>query len=434
MAEKRIRDMSRSDVHDILGGKSQIFKITGASGDVYQFRQFISGEKQAYRKSLKTRDLATALERAEKLTVQNLANVQKGVKLFGITLAEAIVRYLASREQDVQRNEDDLSGITKERLSTIKYQLNNLIKVLGTDKIKLSELERTSLNREERLYARERRRMSNSVTDITIVNEQSTINALIKWLFKEGLIHFEKFDFQRIRVNKNNIARRDTFEIDEYRRLTRFLVEYTKDKNSESEQDLYERKLVRECILILSNTMMRVGELWQLKFKDVRKITKEVDTNGTEMHLVTINVQAKTSKTRADRRIVVRGGDYFLRLKQIQKYQDGDDYVFTDNKTRKRFDRKKWYKHWENIMKALNINFKERNLTYYSLRHFAITERLKANTSVYMVAELAGTSIANISQFYGHATDEMKRKAVLKTEDRNAFNFSEAEKVEYNSI
>ena len=85
-------------------------------------------------------------------------------------------------------------------------------------------------------------------------------------------------------------------------------------------------------------------------------------------------------------------------------------------------------------MKALNINFKERNLTYYSLRHFAITERLKANTSVYMVAELAGTSIANISQFYGHATDEMKRKAVLKTEDRNAFNFSEAEKVEYNSI
>ena len=76
MAEKRIRDMSRSDVHDILGGKSQIFKITGASGDVYQFRQFISGEKQAYRKSLKTRDLATALERAEKLTVQNLANVK----------------------------------------------------------------------------------------------------------------------------------------------------------------------------------------------------------------------------------------------------------------------------------------------------------------------------------------------------------------------
>ena len=51
-----------------------------------------------------------------------------------------------------------------------------------------------------------------------------------------------------------------------------------------------------------------------------------------------------------------------------------------------------------------------------------------------MVAELAGTSIANISQFYWHATDEMKRKAVLKTEDRNAFNFSEAEKVEYNSI
>ena len=51
-----------------------------------------------------------------------------------------------------------------------------------------------------------------------------------------------------------------------------------------------------------------------------------------------------------------------------------------------------------------------------------------------MVAELAANSIANISQFYEYATDEMKRKAVHKTEDRNAFNFSEAEKVEYNSI
>ena len=33
-----------------------------------------------------------------------------------------------------------------------------------------------------------------------------------------------------------------------------------------------------------------------------------------------------------------------------------------------------------------------------------------------------------------HATDEMKRKAVLKTKDRNEFIFSETEKVEYNSI
>ena len=51
-----------------------------------------------------------------------------------------------------------------------------------------------------------------------------------------------------------------------------------------------------------------------------------------------------------------------------------------------------------------------------------------------MVAQIGGISIVNISQRYGHATDEMKRKAVLKTEDRNTFNFSEAEKVEYNSI
>ena len=51
-----------------------------------------------------------------------------------------------------------------------------------------------------------------------------------------------------------------------------------------------------------------------------------------------------------------------------------------------------------------------------------------------MVAKLACNCIANFSKFYEHATDEMKRKAVLKTKDRNAFIFSETEKVEYNSI
>ena len=45
---------------------------------------------------------------------------------------------------------------------------------------------------------------------------------------------------------------------------------------------------------------------------------------------------------------------------------------------------------------------KERNLTLYSLRHFAITARLYAGVSIYEVAKQAGTSVIYIEKHYEH--------------------------------
>ena len=171
---KQTKDMSRSEVHEVLGGEATIFKIKGMSGDVFQFRQWIKGEKQAFRRSLKTRDLNTALQRAKSLVVENLANSEKGVKIFGITLREAIDRYLEAREQDV-----DVDLITKGRLQTISSNLKNLKKIFGRDDLKISELDRNSLNINERSYYRDRLKMSPTVNPITIANEQSTNNAIM---------------------------------------------------------------------------------------------------------------------------------------------------------------------------------------------------------------------------------------------------------------
>ena len=406
--------MARSDVHEIFGGQATIFKITGASGDVYQFRQWITGEKQAFRKSLRTRDIAVAKRLAEELVVENLANQQKGIKLFGITLQEGIDRYLNFRLGDVESGE-----ITKGRHSTMKSQLSNLIKIFGRGDLKISEMDRHSLNVEDRMYFRDRRKMSNTVTEISIANEQSTINAMMMYLFKNGMSHFERFEFKKIRINRNAIRRRDNFSLTEYRRLTRFLVEYTKDKSSDLEA-LYERRLIREYILILANTMLRVGELNQLKWRDIRGFIKTQDTNGTDMHMCHLYIRGETSKVRNDRDIIVRGGDYFQRLKKIQKYTEAEDYVFNDNRTRRKLNRNRIYSHWHAIMKGLEIDYKGRNISYYSLRHFSITQRLRANVSIYSLSELAGTSVNNISNFYGHITRDMQIEAARKSAKQDA--------------
>ena len=50
--------------HEILGGKCSIFRVA-QSGDVWQFKMWVTEEQKYLRKSLRTKDFDTALIRAE---------------------------------------------------------------------------------------------------------------------------------------------------------------------------------------------------------------------------------------------------------------------------------------------------------------------------------------------------------------------------------
>ena len=90
-----------------------------------------------------------------------------------------------------------------------------------------------------------------------------------------------------------------------------------------------ERLMVRDAVLIASNSSMRVGELWQLKWGDIERIAPVIDANEKRIQLATLNVRGETSKTRNSRRIMVRGGEYFLRLKGRSTHTGPDDFVFS---------------------------------------------------------------------------------------------------------
>jgi hypothetical protein len=65
-------------------------------------------------------------------------------------------------------------------------------------------------------------------------------------------------------------------------------------------------------------------------------------------------------------------------------------------------------------MLGIGIDYKKRNLTWYSLRHFGITCRLRAGASVFDVSKIAGTSVAFIESNYGHFDQAMSRAVALK--------------------
>ena len=405
---KRIREKTgsfTSEEHDILDGKAQISRVVERSGDVWQFRMWVTDEKKYIRRSLKTRDFVTAKKRAEDIVFETMSDISTGRKIFGITLGELVQQYLVWRQDDV------VTGlITEGRHKTIQSQMKHFLRYKSAD-LKVSELDRNSYYD----YANWRQKTHQGVRRVTIQNEQATINHMMKMGYRNGYTHFDKFDFRALNIKadeKNH--RRDTFTLQEYDALVRFMRRYVADKELKNENERLERMLIRDCVLIASNTMLRVGELWALKWGDIESIRVERDENGNEVHLVTINVREETSKVRKSRRVISRGGEYFERLKSRAEYVNDDSFIFCGIGGDKKISRQKWYIHWKNLMDGIGLEYKKRNVTWYSLRHFGITCRVRAKVAVLDIATVAGTSVNHIQNTYGHYDDDMLRSTALK--------------------
>ena len=400
MDRKRLaQDLSQQ--HDILGGKALIFR-TKASGEVWQYRMWVAEEKKYVRKSLRTRDLQTAIQRAETEYLQTYADIKSGKKIFGITLGELVNHYVGWREKDVRTGK-----ITAGRLLTIKSQLKHLLSY-KSESIKVSELERQSLYD----YAQHRRLTKRETRDVTIRNEQVTFNHMMEYAYRNGMAHFDKFEFETIKIK--DVDRRDIFKDKEYDDLVRYMRVWSARKNCSDADEQTERLMIRDCILIASNTMLRVGELWQLKWGDIVRYEKAKDDGGKERWLVTIQVRREIAKTRKNRLITVRGGEYFKRLYERAKNKQKGDYIFCGSLGTKRFARAKFYAAWADLMKGIGLNYKERNVTWYSLRHYGVTCRLRAGASAFDIANIVGTGIIFIQEHYGHFDQSMARAVALK--------------------
>jgi len=73
----------------------------------------------------------------------------------------------------------------------------------------------------------------NNVKQVTIQNEQNTINSCIKFLFRNNETHFEAFDFKKLsKVDRNNEAmRRATFTNEEYKPIYKALRTFCAKSN-----------------------------------------------------------------------------------------------------------------------------------------------------------------------------------------------------------
>jgi len=320
----------RSNVEQILTLKKQTFAdneipifdeaVIYKRGDYWQFRMWLNGEGKYARKSLRTRSKTTAIEKGKAAYLEIYANIQQGKTYFSITTKEGVAKYIEFRQKDVE-----LGHIVKGRLGTIRAHLQHWLGFIGKD-TKLKELERTDC--EDYFY--HRKKVSNDkVKQVTVQNEQSTINACLKWLHKNGETHIDGFDFKKLpKLDSGNEAiRRATFTSKEYMRVVRAAKQYSvADKKLDATERLM-RTIVRYYILIAANSGLRVGEQRQLRWSDIN--IERVKTKGKERTLARIRVRAETSKVRKSRELLCREGQYFERLKEATKHDDKDALLFS---------------------------------------------------------------------------------------------------------
>ena len=99
---------------------------------------WLPSEKKYLRKTLKTRDLETALTRGKELYLQTYADIQTGKKMFGMTLQELVDNFLEYRNKDVETKR-----IVKSRWVTIRSQCRHVL-AYKSPNLKIAELDRDS--------------------------------------------------------------------------------------------------------------------------------------------------------------------------------------------------------------------------------------------------------------------------------------------------
>jgi site-specific recombinase XerD len=190
------------------------------------------------------------------------------------------------------------------RLATISTHLQHFLSFIGKD-TKLKELERTDC---ENYFYHRHKSTNTKVKQITLQNEQSTINALMKWLNKNGETHIDSFEFKKLpRLDKSNEAiRRATLTNVEYETLYRAMRTYCAKNNKLDDAELRVRKIVQHYVLVAANSGLRVGEQRQLRWSDVQ--LERHSANGSEQMLARIHVRAETSKVHTSRTFLCRNG------------------------------------------------------------------------------------------------------------------------------
>jgi integrase len=408
-------------------------------GDYWQMRMWLQKEKKYARFSLRTRNRDTAIDKAKKQYHELMTMELSGRSYFSLTTKQGVELYLEQRQKDVAAG-----IIVSGRHKTIATHLQHWLKFIGKD-TKLKELSRTDCENYFHERHQTKKRTEVKISQSTIVNEQSTINAMMSWLFRKNEAQIDAFDFKKLKaIDTGDLAlKRPVFTKEELASIDHILRLYVKEPADDKNDKNNATKAICGHFLAMSMlTGMRRGELLQLKWKNISAQNSQyevrVRTGKRIEGLFHITVPGAISKVRRTRQFMYTDEWFMFDLlyaaaKRInfpslpakqpqgflhanfQKLQKelGNDLIFSiDGETQ--ITPRAIYVHFENVLERADIaDVIERGIVPYSFRHSFITHKVNSGLDMVSVAEMCGTSVAQIEKTYYRTTlEKMKANAL----------------------
>jgi integrase len=400
-------------------------------GDYWQFRMWLRKEHKYARFSLQTKNKSTAIDKAKLHYHELMAAELAGRRYFSITTKDGVEMYLAQRLKEVG------TRITAGRHATIKTHLEHWLDFIHRDK-KLKELERTDC--EDYFLKRHKPNKTTSISQSTIENEQSSINAMMSWLFKHKETHIDAFDFPKLkRKDFGDLAlKRPIFTLQELDRLSKEIAKYVLEPaNDKNDKNNSTKAICGYFHGLAMLTGMRRGELQQLRWSNIslKDSVSQLRTRKGKIidNVFLITVPGAISKVRRTRQFMVEDernllGLMYLGAKRIN-YQGlpdkitkaevfldknkteihaalGDDLIFTLDGEHQ-ITARALYFHFDNIVARAKIeDVEDRGIVPYSFRHSYITHKVNSGLSFVTISETCGTSVGEIERTYYRTTKE----------------------------
>lgn len=227
--------------------------------------------------------------------------------------------------------------------------------------------------------------------DKTLKWETTFMKSILIWAQRRGYYGAKSLPTWSFKVKDRGI--RPAFTSDEYKKLTQGLVKWENECGDDPDRS-YIRALLRDYVLILANSGMRVGEANALRVGDISATT---DKKGRKVYELSV----KTGKTGA-RPVTLRAhaSKYIDRLLERNPDKQKTDYLFTMKSGRKI---KSLGEQFDKVLELADIktNASGEKFSLYSLRHYYAVGAIRRDISHFSIASNMGTSVKMIEDYYG---------------------------------
>jgi integrase len=378
-------------VHDILGGKVQLFRRPRSS--YWHCRASVGGKQ--LRQSTKTTSLAQAKDVAEDWFLILKGKAARGELITGPTFADAAKRFMtefkvitAGQRSPlyVRRHQErlDLYLLPFFGGKAINQINSGLIQDYRIDRITKGGIERKTGERNGKAPSRS-----------TMHQEMVCLRQVLKCANRHGWLPAMPIMTDPYRAS-GKISHRAWFSPAEYKRLYEATRERAKNPKKERWRTACED--LHDYVLFMGNTGLRPDEAKRLEVQDIE--IKEDGPNRQKILHIAVRGKRGTGWAKSMPGAVMP----FLRMKKRHNLEP--DQLLFPTIQKELFNA---------ILNELNLK-KDREgtpRTTYSLRHTYISMRLLEGADIYQIAKNCRTSVEMIEKFYAsHIKDMIDAEAV----------------------